>query len=115
MGYFFEFKAFSRTYLKVSLYQREAEMGIPEAYLDDEPTPKSLITGYFEGYPWVEKGARKNGRLYIANVFENLENKNHVITFKVSDTPVNPKIPGHKCQIVYQIVYLLFSTMEVFN
>ena len=87
---------FTGTTLQMAIYQNPENMGMIDAYLDQESTPRTTITGYFEGYEW----AKQNGRQMVVPVFAGLSAGKHTVTFKINSQPANPKKPGHDVQII---------------
>mgnify|MGYP000161323340 CR=1 FL=1 len=84
--------------LKVALWQRRDGMGVLEAMIDNDPAIRTKATGFFKGYTWAME-RNNTGRSEVVPLFDNLEDKEHVVTFTVSGEAANPFVKGHTCQI----------------
>ena len=73
-------------------------MGIVEAMIDKNPKLTTRASGFFKGYTW-NMAANNTGRSEIVPLFEGLEDKEHLITFTVTDVPANVWVKGHTVQI----------------
>eukprot|EP00605_Chrysophyceae_sp_TOSAG23-4_P000692 GSChrysophyteH1.ASY1.ANO1.776.1 assembled CDS len=91
------FKFFGSS-VQVAMWQRRDGMGVLEAMIDSDREKTALASGFFKGFSWaMEKN--NTGRSEVVPLFEGLEDKEHVITFRVTQTPANTWVPGHTCQI----------------
>jgi hypothetical protein len=84
--------------VKVAMWQRRDSMGILEAKIDNDPTKTALASSFFKGFTWAME-RNNTGRSEVVPLFEGLEDKDHLITFTVTDKPANTWVPGHLCQI----------------
>jgi len=84
--------------VKVAMWQRRDGMGIVEAVIDKNPQLSTRASGFFKGYTW-NMAANNTGRSEIVTLFEGLEDKEHLITFTVTDQPANIWVKGHTVQI----------------
>jgi hypothetical protein len=73
-------------------------MGVIHAYVDGDKSRIAKASGFFKGYTWAME-RNNTGRSEIVSLFDDLEDKEHVITFLVSDEPANVWVKGHVCQI----------------
>ena len=62
------------------------------------PWACTRASGIFKGYTW-NMAANNTGRSEIVPLFEGLEDKEHLITFTVTDVPANVWVKGHTVQI----------------
>jgi len=91
------FKFFGSS-VSVAMWQRRDGMGVMEAMIDDDREKTALASGFFKGFTWaMEKN--NTGRSEVVPLFEGLADKEHLITFRVTDTPANSWVVGHTCQI----------------
>jgi len=91
------FKFFG-TSVSVAMWQRRDGMGVMEAMIDNDREKTALASGFFKGFTWaMEKN--NTGRSEVVPLFEGLADKEHLITFRVTDTPANTWVKGHTCQI----------------
>lgn len=84
--------------VKVAMWQRRDGMGILEAMIDNNPSLKTEASGFFKGFTWAME-RNNTGRSEVMPLFEGLEDKEHLITFTVSEKPANVWVKGHTCQI----------------
>lgn len=84
--------------VKIAMWQRRDGMGIVEAMIDKNPKLTTRASGFFKGYTW-NMAANNTGRSEIVPLFEGLEDKEHLITFTVTDVPANVWVKGHTVQI----------------
>lgn len=91
------FKFFGSS-VKVAMWQRRDGMGVVEAKIDKDPKLKTRASGFFKGYTW-NMAANNTGRSEIVPLFEGLQDKEHLITFTVTDEPANVWVKGHTVQI----------------
>ena len=74
----------------------------------------SFFTGYFEGYGWATtpEGLKLNrtwGKQEPIELYDNLDDKLHNITFQITEIPSNVKFPGNN----FQIIALLYSSYKL--
>ena len=89
---------FYGTSVKVAMWQRRDGMGVLHATVDGDNKRVAKASGFFKGYTWAME-RNNTGRSEIVPLFEGLEDKEHYITFVVSDEPANPWVKGHISQI----------------
>ena len=82
----------------MAMWQRRDGMGILEAMIDNNPSLKTEASGFFKGFTWAME-RNNTGRSEVVPLFEGLEDKEHLITFTVSEKPANVWVRGHTCQI----------------
>eukprot|EP01041_Mallomonas_annulata_P002740 gene2740-5399_t len=92
--------------LIIVIYQNRRYMGTADLYLDNEKSSKKSLSGYFEGYSWVNDANKTWGRQEAFEVYKNLNDTRHTITFAITNISANPLYPGHN----FQIIALLYST-----
>ncbi len=84
--------------VSVAMWQRRDSMGVLEAKIDNDNEKTALASGFFKGFTWaMEKN--NTGRSEVVPLFEGLDDKEHLITFRITETPANKWVPGHICQI----------------
>ncbi len=91
------FKFFGSS-VQVAMWQRRDGMGVMEATIDGDRERTALASGFFKGFTWAME-RNNTGRSEVVPLFEGLEDKEHVITFRVTETPANTFVKGHTCQI----------------
>lgn len=86
--------------VKIAMWQRRDGMGVVEATVDkNSPSEKKArASGFFKGYTWAME-RNNTGRSEIVPLFEGLEDKEHTITFTVTNEPANVWVKGHTVQI----------------
>lgn len=82
----------------VALWQRRDGMGVLYATIDGNEKDIAKASGFFRGFTWAME-RNNTGRNEIITLFEGLEDKEHTITFTVSDEPANVWVKGHLTQI----------------
>jgi hypothetical protein len=82
----------------VAMWQRRDGMGILYATVDGDEQNVAKASGFFKGYPWA-MDRNNTGRSEIISLFEGLEDKEHIIKFKVSNEHANKWVRGHTAQI----------------
>ena len=91
------FKFFGSS-VSVAMWQRRDGMGVMEAMIDGDREKTALASGFFKGFTWaMEKN--NTGRSEVVPLFEGLTDTEHLITFRVTETPANTWVKGHTCQI----------------
>jgi hypothetical protein len=84
--------------VKLAMWQRRDGMGVIHATVDNDTSRIAKASGFFKGYPWAME-RNNTGRSEIVSLFDDLEDKEHIITFTVSDEPANVWVKGHVAQI----------------
>lgn len=84
--------------VKIAMWQRRDGMGIVEAMIDKNPKLTATASGFFKGYTWAME-RNNTGRSEIVPLFEGLDDKEHLITFTVTNEPANVWVKGHTVQI----------------